>query len=113
MELRIRGRRQRWRDELPEEALPDCVGCSKPEIRPEDAEAVMVYQAISNQQTFNYVSGHRLGLRFEAVVAAVRWYHERGVIEDPDGVMEKIWIIDDAVNKHFNSLIEPGKSGQS
>lgn len=65
----------------------------------------MVYELVGNQQQYNHFTGSRLGLRLEAVKAAIDWMMESGQISDPDTVMRRIWIMDDAVNQAINAKI--------
>lgn len=92
--------------ELPDEALPPCEECEKPELGPLNREAVELYQRIGNQQMFNGFSGHVLGLRFEAVVAAITWYEGAGMISDPDAILERVLALDQVVRGIRNAKID-------
>lgn len=109
VEIKVRGKALSYPSTVPAEALPDCEACPKPELEEENLETVLVYQRISNQQTWNFVNGARMGLRMEAVVAAVRWMFERGEIVDPDAVMQRIWDLDAAINEIHNATVDKKK----
>lgn len=80
--------------------------CEKPELSQEDWEVVALFGRLHRQQQVSAMSGHLLGLRFEAVAEAIRWYAEAGVIIDPDYVMDRIWILDEVFCKIHNEKVD-------
>jgi hypothetical protein len=88
---------------VPTEALPDCEACDKPELDPGSREAVSLYNACINQQTFNGFTGARLGLRMEAVIAAMDELEAQGYITDRARAFRRVWIIDETVNAGLNA----------
>jgi hypothetical protein len=91
---------------MPDDALPDCEACDKPDLIGPNSEAVFVYKFIRNQQMRSSYSGHLFGLRFEAVVSALEWFYEAGVINDRDEVMWRIWEIDGIACRIGNAKLD-------
>lgn len=104
MTLTIDGRDVRGN--VPEEALPDCQSCPKPELVGVNYETAIVYRYCGGQQQYNDMSGHWRGMRLEAVVAAIQFYASMGRLTDPEGVMERIWILDEIQCRIHNAAVE-------
>lgn len=101
---------------IPDEAKPDCESCEKPELDHSSYEAVHLFNVCINQQEWNQMSGHRMGLRMEAVKAALDELCLMGQIEDRSRAFQRVFIIDDAVNRVLNDRLDASaraKSGDS
>ena len=95
-----------WNDQVPREALPDCNACEKPELGIYNGQAVWLYAQIANQQMHNSFSGHVLGLRIEAVIAAIEWFTAAGRILDPDEAFDRVMLVDSIACRIRNDRIE-------
>jgi hypothetical protein len=84
---------------IPRAALPDCEKCPKPDLDESSHETILLWNFVKNQQTFNSFSGERLGLRMEAVTAALDELCGQGRILDRDTAFERIWRLDETVNE--------------
>lgn len=100
-------------EHAPEEALPDCETCDKPELDPSNGETVLLYSYVGQQQTFSMWSGHRLGLRMEAVVPVLDELCRQGLISDRGVVFRRILVMDAAVNEAVNAKITATKDAAS
>lgn len=97
---------------LPDEALPDCGNCEKPELTSENAEVCYVYSLVADQQMHNSFNGMALGLRMEALTAALDWLIRTDAIESPEVVFRRIWILDRIAVKHRNLELERRRKAQ-
>lgn len=95
-----------YQTEMPEGALQDCETCEKVELMQENVAVANAYSMLSGQQHRSAMSGHRLGLRMEAVVAWLDWSVREGSIEDPNLVMRRIWILDEINNRVHNARVD-------
>lgn len=95
-------------ESVPENALPVCETCEKPELSHNNLITVNCYRLVANQQMWGAMGGECLGVRLEAVVAAIRWLYEAGEITDDeqDVVMERIWIVDSVATRLHNEKLE-------
>lgn len=99
---------------IPREALPDCESCEKPELSEAELDVVYVFRLVEGQQQRSHFSGHRFGLRFEAVRSAIEWAYEAGRIADRDYVMDHIWTLDQISCRIHNARVDaanPPKGG--
>lgn len=90
----------------PQDALPPCEGCPKPELSPSNRDVVYVFRKVMNNQDRAAMSGHYFGLRFESVIAAATWAEESGNIDDRDVVIERMHIIEEVTNRIRNARID-------
>lgn len=95
-----------YKTTLPDDALQDCEACDKVELMPENVAVANVYSMLITQQQRSAMGGHRLGLRMEAVVALLGWLKSTGQVEEPELVMQRIWILDDIYNRIQNARID-------
>jgi hypothetical protein len=95
-----------YETDLPDEAFPDCETCEKVELYPENIEVANCYAMLIGQQERSAMSGHRLGLRMEALVSFLGWMERQGTIENPDIVMRRIWILDEVYNRIQNGRMD-------
>lgn len=79
---------------VPDEALPDCESCEKPELFGANADAVLVYGDVSSDQQRAPMSAHIFGVRYEAKMAALQYHWEAGNIGDIDDVKMRVDILD-------------------
>ncbi len=80
---------------LPDEALPVCETCPKPDLEPGHLDAVILWNRVRDQVIYNTNDGNILGLRMEAVVAVAKWMHEAGRIDDIDAAIDGVDILAD------------------
>lgn len=92
-------------DDVPRAAFPDCHTCPKPELDESNAETLHLWELVGDQQTYNDFSGERLGLRMEAVVAALDELCRQGHILDRARAFHRIWIVDAEVRRATNAKI--------
>jgi hypothetical protein len=88
---------------VPEDALPDCDTCPRPELGPVNAMAFLLFTRIQNEMLVSEMSGHVRGLPFRAKTHVVEWYAKEGRIDDPEVMLERIDIIDKAYCKVANA----------
>ena len=98
--------------DIPEEALPDCHACEKPEPDPSNFEAIELFQTCANQQTWNQFSGERLGLRMEAVVVALDELVRLGRITNRERAFDRVWVIDHVVNDARNAELAAARKSK-
>jgi len=91
---------------LPDAARPDCEACPKPELGRINIQTLRLYNLVREQQTTNPMSGHRLGLRLEAVIAGIKWLMDAHEIDEPDEVMRRVMVMDAISNRHLNAKID-------
>lgn len=92
---------------VPRDALPDCHRCDKPELRADNYEAIRLYVEVQEQQTYAGMAGTRVGIRYEALLAAAGTLFEAGEIDDVAEAMRGARMVDAAVNE---KLVEQSAS---
>jgi hypothetical protein len=98
---------------FPDAARPDCDSCDKPDLLDSNLQVASVFQLVMGQQERNPMSGHFLGLRFEAVARAIEWGVEAGYVDDPDLVMRRIWILDHVYCRIQNAEVDRASKQKS
>ena len=97
----IDGRGFRTESSVPEEALPVCDECEKPELLSENVDAVILYDNCKGQQQLIGDRGHFAGVRSEAMFLWANHLLEAGEIWDIDAAVRGVAILDSVrVNLH-------------
>lgn len=91
---------------LPQDALPDCSACEKPELWPENVDAAILYGHVQGQQQVAGMSGHFFGVRIEALIAAANWLYEAGRINNIDRAIDGAQEIDRINCRHHNAKVD-------
>ena len=91
---------------LPEEALPPCHDCEKPELWPINIDALILYNQCANQQQRIGDDGHIAGVRSEAMFLWANHLLDAGEIEDLDTAVKGVLVLDDVKVRLHNADVD-------
>jgi hypothetical protein len=93
-------------DTYPRGALPDCESCEKPDLLPQNYDAVRLYHHVQDQHERGPMHGEYRPIRMSDMIATANWLYEAGVIDDIDTAIPGAKIIGDIRTRIINAEIE-------